>query len=191
MHSMTTVNPMKPEDTLHEFNALWQALPDAQRQARPVADVDRRRRRQQLYLVAELAVSTVGSIVGAVLIANGSVAIGIAAIVYSLFGGVLGWWTRAGNLSALSTSVSARLGSLRAMYRARRNHNAAGVAMFAAAIVFYLYVRGAQAVPLSGVDMGIMLALAGMAAFYVHRTVRSQRDLAAHTARVGTLDEDA
>lgn len=188
---MTTVNPMKPEDTLHEFNELWQALPDGERQARPVADVDRRRRRQQLYLVAELAVSTVGCIVGAVLMTNGSVAIGIAAIVYSLCGGVLGWWARAGNLSALSTSVSARLGSLRAMYRARRNHNAAGVAMFAAAIVFYLYVRGAQAVPLSGVDMGIMLALAGMAAFYVHRTVRSQRDLAAHTARVGTLDEDA
>lgn len=182
---------MKPEDTLHEFNELWQALPDEQRQARPVADVDRRRRRQQLYLMTELAVSTIGSIVGAVLIANGSIAIGIAAIAYSLFGGVLGWWTRSGNLSALSTSVSARLDSLQAMYRARRNHDAAGVAMFAAAIGFYLYVRGAQAAPLSGVDVSILLALAAMAAFYLHRTVRSQRDLAEHTARVGTLSEDA
>lgn len=188
---MKTVNSMKPEDTLHEFNELWRTLPDGERQARPVADVDQRRRRQRLYLAAELAVSMVGSIVGAVLIANGSITIGTAAIVYSLFGGALGWWTRAGNLGALSTSVSARLDSLRAMYRARRNHNAAGVAMFVAAIAFYFYVRGAQAAPLSGVDASILLALAGMAAFYLHRTVRSHRDLTEHAALVGALDEDA
>ena len=182
---------MKPEDTLHNFNELWQTLPDEQHQARPVADVDRRRRRQQLYLAAELAVSTVGTIVGAVLMANGSITIGIAAIVYSLFGAVLGWWARAGNIGALSTSVSARLDSLRSMHRARRNHNAAGVAMFVAAVVFFVYVRGAQEAALSGMDVGILLVLAGMAAVYLRRTLRSHRDLADHVARVGVLDEDA
>lgn len=188
---METVSPMKPEDSLHEFNELWQSLPDKQRQARPVADVDRRRRRQQLYLVAELAVSTVGIMVGAALSASGSIAIGVAAIAYSLFGGALGWWARSGNIGALSTSVSARLDSLRAMYRARRNHNAAGVAMFAAAVAFYVYVRGEQSEPLSVVDTSILLALAGMAAVYMRRTVRSQRDLSDHLARVGKIDEDA
>ncbi|MEO1595583.1 MAG: hypothetical protein AAFS02_10110 [Pseudomonadota bacterium] len=180
---------MKPEDTLHEFNELWQALPEEPSQARPVADVDRRRRLQQLYLVAELAVATVGVLVGAVLIVHGSIAIGIAAVVYSLFGGALGWWARAGNISALTTSVVARLGSLRALYRARRNHNGAGVAMFAAAVVFYLYVRSAQSAPLSVIDVGIALALSGMAAVYLRRTVRAQRDLADHLVRVGTLED--
>lgn len=182
---------MTPEDNLQEFDALWRSMPQSPSKPRPVADVGRRQRAQRLYLAAEMLVSVTGIGVGVFLMLSGSVAIGIAAVIYSVFGGLLGWWARGGNIEALSASVAEHLESSTSMLRARRNHNLGGVAMFAAAVIFYAFVRGAQAMPFTGGDIVAVLVLAGMAGFYARRALQAQRALREHTQRWAPIGDEA
>lgn len=174
---------MNANDDLNELGGLWQSLDDRAAPARPVADIAKRQRAQRLQLAGELAISFTGTVVGAVLIARGSAAIGAAAIAFSLFGAVVGWLTRTMNIGVLERSVTEQLAASAAILKAKRNHDVAGVAMFVAGLVFYAFVRSRQVAGFGVADVAVPAGLAALAAFYLRRAVASQRLIGLHSER--------
>lgn len=181
---------MNASDDLDELGGLWQSIDDdGPVSQRPVADIARRQRAQRMQLGMELAISLAGSAVGAWLITRGSTAIGAAAIVFSLFGAVVGWFTRATNIGVLERSVTEHLAASAAILKARRNHDVAGVAMFVAGLVFYAFVRSRQAAAFGVMDVVVPAGLLALALFYLRRAMAAQRLIRARSERVRELSE--
>lgn len=179
---------MNANEDINGLGGLWQSLDKGPAPSRPIADIARRRRSQRLQLWLELAIAAVGAAVGAVLVARGTVAIGVAAIVFSLFGAVVGWLTRSMNIGVLERSVSDYVAASAAILKARRNHNVAGVAMFVAALVFYAFVRATRATGFGVMDVVVPAGLVVLAVFYLLRAILAQRQLRAWFERVGELE---
>ncbi len=181
---------MTTNNDLDQLGGLWQSLDEGPAPARPVADIARRRRAQRLYLIIEMGIALAGSAVGIALISTGSLAIGIAALLFSAFGGVIGWMTRSMNLSVLERSVAEHLQASAAVLKARRNHNAGGVLMFVAASVFYGFVTWQKAGVLTGIDIAAMAGLLAAAMLFLVRARSAGRELARHQARSQGLGEE-
>lgn len=180
---------MNANDELNELGGLWQSLDDRVAPARPIADIARRQRAQRMQLAMELSISLVGTFVGAMLVARGSTAIGAAAIVFSLFGAVVGWLTRAMNIGVLERSVTEHVAASAAILKAKRNHNVAGVAMFVAALAFYAFVRGKQVTGFGVMDVVVPAGLVLLAVLYLRRAVAAQRLIGTRSEQVRELSE--
>ena len=174
---------MNANDELNELGGLWQSLDERAAPARPIADIAKRQRAQRLQLAMELAISLTGTVVGAVLVMQGSVAIGAAAIAFSVFGAVVGWLTRSMNVSVLERSVTEHISARTAILKAKRNHNLAGVFMFVAALVFYLYLRTQQRTGFLAIDVIVPAGLVLLGLFYLRRFTATQRLLRAQSER--------
>lgn len=168
---------MAMNDELDKLGNVWQSLDEGAAPARPVVDIGRRRRRERAYLIIETAIALTGTAVGIALATTGNVAIGLAALVFSLFGGVIGWITRAMNIGALERSVAEHLEAHRAVLKTRRNHNIAGVAMFIAATLFYVFVHRQKQAALTNMDVAITFGLLAAAVFFFYRAKRAHREL--------------
>ncbi len=168
---------MNTNDDLDKLGGLWQALDNGSAPARPVADISRRRRTERTYLIIETTIALAGSVVGLALLGSGNVAIGLAALVFSVFGGVIGWITRSINVGVLERSVAEHLEAQRAVLKARRNHNVAGVAILIAATLFFVFVRWQEQAAFTNLDATIAFGMLGAAVFYFYRARKAQREL--------------
>ncbi len=181
---------MTTNNDLDQLGGLWQSLDEGAAPARPVADIARRRRVQRLYLIIETAIAVTGSAVGVALISTGNFAIGVAALLFSVFGGVIGWMTRSMNLSVLERSVAEHIQASRAVLVARRNHNAGGVLMFIAGSAFYGFVTWQKSGAFTGIDIAAMAGLLAAAVFFLVRARRAGRELDRHRARSQGLGDE-
>jgi hypothetical protein len=168
---------MAMNDELDQLGNVWQSLDDGAAPARPVTDITRRRRRERVYLIVETGIALAGSAVGLALLIGGNVAIGMAALIFSMFGGVIGWVTRSTNIGVLERSIAEHLEAKRVVLKTRRNHNIAGVAMFIAATLFYVFVRQQKQVALTNLDVAIVFGLLGAAVFFFYRARAAHRNM--------------
>ncbi len=180
---------MNADDDLRDLGGLWQALDAGGTSDRPVADCAKHQRAQRWYLWIEMAIASAGLVAGILLLGSGAFGVGVAAIVFSVFGGIVGWITRSANIGVLERSVSEHLEASTAIMKSRRNHNAAGVLMFLAAVAFYLFLRLGGDGGLALLDLVLIAFLIGLAVFYLRRTLRAQRDVETQIARVRAFRE--
>ncbi|AKS43014.1 hypothetical protein [Wenzhouxiangella marina] len=181
---------MKPSDEFDALGELWQSLNDGSARQRPPPDLARRRRTQRLILASELAVASAGLLVGLALILGGQIAIGLAALLYSLFGAAIGWKTRSMNIDALERSTRDCLDAQKATLKARRNHHAGGTSMLIAALSFYSLVQSQAGSPWNWMDTVLVGALIAGALFFLVRTIRSIQDLRRLEAQARSLKDE-
>ena len=91
------------------------------------------------------------------------------------------------NISVLERSVAEHVAASAAILKAQRNHNVAGVAMFIAGLVFYVFVRTKQVTGFGVMDVVVPAGLIVLAAFYLRRALATHRLLRAHSKRAREL----
>jgi len=166
------------EDKREELTSLrpaWQTLAEGSGRPRPAVNLKRKRRQQRWAWGAESLVAAAGALAGLVLIVQGPALIGIAALVYSLFGAALAWKTRSINIDLLGHSTRDYLAARRTVLKTKRNHDAGGALMCLAALGFFWFVRGQQAMAWSTLDWSVLVGLLVAAACLAIRGWRLQR----------------
>ncbi len=174
---------MMRDDNLDEFGGLWRSEADDQAARRPLADIASRRRRQRLSLLLEMAVATAGAVVGVALLLDSQYWIGAAALVYSVFGGAIGWMSRSSNIAALDMSVAEHINASVALVEARLYHNVSGVVMSLAAIAFYAFIRIARDSSFDAIDIVVPFGLLLLGSFFFVRAIRARRELVGQKMR--------
>jgi len=167
--------PVGKREALSDLSPTWQTLASGAGRPRPAVDLKRKARQQRWAWGAESLVAAAGAVVGLVLIVQGPALIGIAALIYSLFGAVLAWKTRSINIDLLGRSTRDYLAARRTGLKTKRNHDAGGALMCLAATGFFCFVRGQQATAWSNLDWGILAGLVGAAVCLAIRARRGQR----------------
>ena len=181
---------MNNHDELTSLSDTWQGLSEGPSSPRPTIDLQRKQRNQRWFWLMESVIAAVGALIGVVLIIQGPVLIGIAVLLYSLFGGILAWKARSMNLHVLGHSISDYLAERRAILRIKRNNDWAGALMCTAAAVFLWFVRGQQSAELSRLDLGLLVGFLIATVFFVIRAWRGQQGIKAADKQAASIQAD-
>ena len=132
---------MTESDDLGALTGLWQSMDDAQAVKVDESILKKRQQRQRVHFAIEMTVSVGGFLAGVAIALAGGVATGVAAMLFSITGGLSAWVSRRKNIAALGESVRDQLLLKETMLRADTRQSLAGVVVLVAALLFVAFVR--------------------------------------------------
>ena len=166
---------MTDNTDLKELEELWHGIGGGRDAAKDVARAKRRCRRERIFLVTELVISTLGVVAGIWFFIDGDPLTGICAIAFSLLGAASAWTVRRANMRTLTESVSDHLEAQARLRTVALRQHAAGLLIAVAALLFLLVARrdidpGSEPVwlPL------LPVALVGLGIYYAVRIWRAK-----------------